>query len=417
MDKLIITGNAKLSGDVEISCAKNAYLPILAGVILNKKNIHLKNLPELRDIRTMKKLLEMLGVKTNVSGDTTTFDSSGMNSFEATYDLVKTMRASIFVLGPLLARHKEAKVSLPGGCAIGTRPIDLHLTNLEKLGAEIKMEGGYVHAKTTGLVGANIVLAFPSVGATENLMMAATLASGQTVIDNAALEPEIGDLGNFLNAMGAKVSGLGTKTLTIDGVKELHEVEYEAIGDRIEAGTYLMAALATNSELVIKKANPGHLEFVIEKLKEMGGQIEVRGEEIFVRPSDLRGTKIDTAPFPGFPTDLQAQMMALLTQVNGNSLISDNIFENRFMHVPELQRLGAQITLKANSAFVEGGFPLKAAPIMCTDLRASAALVIAALCAEGETHVQRVYHLDRGYEKLDQKLLRMGVQIKRVNED
>ncbi|MBT3586924.1 MAG: UDP-N-acetylglucosamine 1-carboxyvinyltransferase [Halobacteriovoraceae bacterium] len=417
MDKLIITGNAKLSGDVEISCAKNAYLPILAGVILNKKNIHLKNLPELRDIRTMKKLLEMLGVKTNVSGDTTTFDSSGMNSFEATYDLVKTMRASIFVLGPLLARHKEAKVSLPGGCAIGTRPIDLHLTNLEKLGAEIKMEGGYVHAKTTGLVGANIVLAFPSVGATENLMMAATLASGQTVIDNAALEPEIGDLGNFLNAMGAKVSGLGTKTLTIDGVKELHEVEYEAIGDRIEAGTYLMAALATNSELVIKKANPGHLEFVIEKLKEMGGQIEVRGEEIFVRPSDLRGTKIDTAPFPGFPTDLQAQMMALLTQVNGNSLISENIFENRFMHVPELQRLGAQITLKANSAFVEGGFPLKAAPIMCTDLRASAALVIAALCAEGETHVQRVYHLDRGYEKLDQKLLRMGVQIKRVNED
>jgi UDP-N-acetylglucosamine 1-carboxyvinyltransferase len=414
MDKLIISGPCKLAGNVKISRAKNAYLPILAAVLLSDKPIHLKNIPELQDIKTMIKLLSNLGVQVEKKGEITTFNASTLNSHEATYDLVKTMRASIFVLGPLLARLGKAKVSLPGGCAIGTRPIDLHLTNLEKLGCEITLNAGYVEASVEKMKGVNLTLAFPSVGATENLMMAAVFTDGTTVIENAALEPEIDDLAHFLNAMGAKISGIGTKTITVVGVKSFKEVTYEAIGDRIEASTYLMAALATKSKITIEGVKPHHLEFVIEVLQNMGAKIESTEESITVYPSELKGCNVDTAPFPGFPTDAQAQLIALCTVVDGTSVITENIFENRFMHVPELVRLGADITLKGKSAIIVGGQPLTAAPIMCTDLRASAALVSAALATKGDTEIQRVYHLDRGYEKLESKLSSLGANIKRV---
>lgn len=362
----------------------------------------------------MIQLLKNLGVEVTENGNITTFNAGNATSYEATYDIVKTMRASIFTLGPMLTKLHKAKVSLPGGCAIGSRPIDLHLTNLEKLGAKITLEHGYVYAETTGLKGAHVALAFPSVGATENVMMAAVLAEGTTVVENCAMEPEIDDLANFLNKMGAKVSGIGTATLTIVGVKELQEIEYEAIGDRIEAATYIMAALATNSEITVKDFDPKHIEFVTETLREMGANLEVGENFVKVLKSTLKGVKIDTAPFPGYPTDAQAQMIALCTQINGTSIITENIFENRFMHVPELQRLGSNISVKGKSAIIEGKSELKAAPVMCTDLRASAALVIAALATEGTTEIQRVYHLERGYEKLDEKLQKLGADIKRV---
>jgi UDP-N-acetylglucosamine 1-carboxyvinyltransferase len=416
MDKLIITGPCTLSGSVRISRAKNAYLPILAAVLLSDKPIHLKNIPELQDIKTMIKLLSNLGVQVTKNGNITTFDASTLNSHEATYDLVKTMRASIFVLGPLLARLGKAKVSLPGGCAIGTRPIDLHLTNLEKLGCEIILHAGYVEASVKKMQPTSLTLAFPSVGATENLIMASVFTEGTTTIDNAALEPEIDDLAHFLNAMGAKITGIGTQKIVIEGVKSFKEVTYEAIGDRIEAATYLMAALATGSNITIEGVKSRHLQFVIDALKKMGAKIETTEDTITVYKSELKGCQIDTAPFPGFPTDAQAQMIALCTQVKGISVITENIFENRFMHVPELIRLGADITLKGKLAIIEGGAPLSAAPIMCTDLRASAALIIAALATVGDTELQRVYHLDRGYEKLEEKFSQLGAKIKRVKE-
>jgi UDP-N-acetylglucosamine 1-carboxyvinyltransferase len=416
MDKLIITGPCTLSGSVRISRAKNAYLPILAAVLLSDKPIHLKNIPDLQDIKTMIKLLSNLGVQVEKNGDITSFNASTLNSHEATYDLVKTMRASIFVLGPLLARLGKAKVSLPGGCAIGTRPIDLHLTNLEKLGCEIHLHAGYVEAKVDKMLPTSLTLAFPSVGATENLIMASVFTEGITTIDNSALEPEIDDLAHFLNAMGAKITGIGTQKIVIEGVKSFHEVTYEAIGDRIEASTYLMAALATGSNITIEGVKSRHLQFVIDVLKKMGAKIETTEDTITVYKSELKGCQIDTAPFPGFPTDAQAQMIALCTQVKGISVITENIFENRFMHVPELIRLGADITLKGKLAIIEGGAPLSAAPIMCTDLRASAALIIAALTTQGDTELQRVYHLDRGYEKLEQKFSQLGAKIKRVKE-
>lgn len=416
MDKLIITGPCTLSGNVRISRAKNAYLPILAAVLLSDKPIHLKNIPELQDIKTMMKLLSNLGVQISKNGDITTFNASTLNSHEATYDLVKTMRASIFVLGPLLARLGKAKVSLPGGCAIGTRPIDLHLTNLEKLGCIIELHAGYVEAQVPKMQPTGLTLAFPSVGATENLIMAAVFTDGVTTIDNAALEPEIDDLANFLNAMGAKITGIGTQKIVITGVKSFKEVSYEAIGDRIEASTYLMAALATGSHITIEGVKSAHLQFVIDVLKKMGAKIETTEDTIEVFKSELKGCQVDTAPFPGFPTDAQAQLIALCTQVKGISVITENIFENRFMHVPELIRLGADITLKGKLAVIEGGAPLTAAPIMCTDLRASAALIIAALATKGDTELQRVYHLDRGYEKLEEKFSQLGAKIKRVKE-
>ena len=417
MDKIIVKGPCKLEGSVKISKAKNAYLPILAGVLLSDKKITLNEIPNLRDINTMLKLLGNLGVGIERADNSVILDPSTMNSHEATYDLVKTMRASIFTLGPILTRLHKAKVSLPGGCAIGTRPIDLHLTNLEKMGAKITVERGYVYAESEGrLKGAHLVLAFPSVGATENLMMAATLAEGTTIIENAALEPEIDDLANFLNAMGAKVTGIGTKKIQIEGVKELNEVDYTAIGDRIEAATYIMAALATKSKVKVTDFDPHHLEFVLDELKNMGAKLNIGENFVEVLPSDLKSCKVDTAPFPGFPTDVQAQMMALVTQVKGSSIITEHIFENRFMHVPELNRLGASIELKGNTAFVEGESKLKGAPVMCTDLRASAALIIAALASEGETEISRVYHLDRGYDNLASKLQEIGAKITRVAE-
>ncbi len=417
MDKLVVKGPSRIEGEVTISKAKNAYLPILAGAILAEDEVIFSEVPNLRDIRTMNNLLTHLGtvIEEKKAGEFSYFLNE-LKTHEAPYDLVKTMRASICVLGPLLARFKKARVSLPGGCAIGTRPIDLHLKNLEKMGAEITIEGGYVEAKTDRLKGAHLTLDFPSVGATENLMMAATLANGTTVIENAALEPEVTDLGHFLQRMGAKIEGLDSKTITIHGVEKLNGCHFTAIGDRIEAATYIISGLMTNSQIKVKGFNPIHLDAVIEKLEQMGAKLE-RGEDfVEVFPSKIVGGEIDTAPYPGFPTDVQAQMVALATQAEGTSIITEHIFENRFMHVPELQRMGANITIKGNSAIVKGGASLKGAPVMCTDLRASAALVLAGFCAEGETHVQRVYHLDRGYEKIGEKFAGLGATIERVKE-
>ncbi len=411
MDKIRIQGPCKLSGEVSISRAKNAYLPILAAILLTDKEVRLKNLPGLRDIKTMLKLLGNLGVEISYEGDETIFNASKLESYEATYDLVKTMRASIFVLGPLLGRLKKAKVSLPGGCAIGTRPIDIHLRNLEKMGVTIDLQSGYVWAETDQLVGTKLALKFPSVGATENLMMAAVYAKGTTVIENAAREPEIDDLANFLNSMGAKISGIGSSRITIEGVDELFETNYEAIGDRIEAATYVMAGLATNSEITVKNFNPSHIEFVLDKLKEMGAKLEVGDDFVKIFPSKLSSIQIETAPYPGFPTDAQAQMVTLCMMSEGTSIIKETIFENRFMHVPELTRLGAKISQSGNTAIIEGREKLVGAPVMCTDLRASAALVIAALCSEGETIIDRIYHLERGYENLSEKLQGIGAKI------
>ena len=417
MDKLKVNGPTGLKGEVSISKAKNAYLPILAGALLAEGIVTFKEVPNLRDIRTMNKLLEHLGVEIEqVEDGTFTYQTQKLKTHEASYELVKTMRASICVLGPLLSRFKKARVSLPGGCAIGTRPIDLHLKNLEKMGAEITIEGGYVEAKVDRLKGAHLTLDFPSVGATENLMMAATLAEGTTVIENAALEPEITDLGHFLQAMGAKIEGLDSKSITIHGVDSLRGCEYTAIGDRIEAATYIIGGLMSQSEIKVNNFNPVHLDAVLEKLEQMGAKLE-RGEDwVKVSPSKIVGGEIDTAPYPGFPTDVEAQMVALATQAEGTSIITEHIFENRFMHVPELQRMGADIRIKGNSAIVKGGAPLKGAPVMCTDLRASAALVLAGFCAEGVTEGQRVYHLDRGYEKIGEKFAGLGATIERVKE-
>lgn len=417
MDKLVVTGPCKLDGEIKISKAKNAYLPILAGVLLTDEEITFNEVPKLRDINTLHRLLGHLGVEVSEKGEGSfSYNCPSLKTHEAPYDLVKTMRASICVLGPLLGRFKTARVSLPGGCAIGTRPIDLHLKNLEKMGAEIVIEGGYVEAKTEGLKGAKLVLDFPSVGATENLLMAAALAEGETTIENAALEPEVSDLANFLVSMGAKIEGIGSNILKIQGVKKLHGTNYTAIGDRIEAATYIISGLMTGGELKVSGFNPDHLDSVLEKLKRMGAEMEIGEDYVKVFPSKLVGRNIDTAPYPGFPTDVQAQILALATQAEGSSIITEHIFENRFMHVPELQRIGADITIKGNSAIVKGQKPLKGAPVMCTDLRASAALVLAGFCAEGNTEVQRVYHLDRGYEILDKKFKACGGTISREKE-
>ena len=420
MDKLIVNGPAHLQGKIRVSQSKNAYLPLLAAVLLSDRPVHFGHLPELNDIRTMLKLLRNLGVQIDLAGDNVTLSAAHITSWEATYDLVKTMRASILVLGPLLARFKQATVSLPGGCAIGTRPIDLHLQNLELLGAKIELQGGHVRAVTEGLRGTALKLSFPSVGATENLLMAAAGAQGTTIIENAALEPEIDDLAHFMQALGIKIEGIGTACLTVHGRDltqsgNFKEVHYQAISDRIEAATYLMAALATKSHLTIENVNPAHLTCVLDFLRKMNAQFVIRPHEIEVLPSQLSGTSLETAPYPGFPTDLQAQMMALALTADGLSVIQENIFENRFMHVAELRRLGANIELKGNIAIVHGPSTLNGAPVMCTDLRASAALVIAALAAQGTTEIQRIYHLDRGYEHLARKLAAVGANIERVS--
>lgn len=415
MDKLIIKGPCHLKGTVQVSRSKNACLPIMIACLLSDRPVHLLNLPDLRDIKTAILLLQKMGAKVTIVGNRTTIDCSNITSYQATYELVKTMRASILVLGPLLARFKKGHVSLPGGCAIGARPIDIHLKNFEKMGAVINLDSGYVEAQTDGLKGAKLVLSFPSVGATENLMMGAIFAKGVTIIENAALEPEIDDLANFLNKMGGKISGIGTSVLKIEGVEKLKEVEYEAIGDRIEAATYLIAGLITKSPITVEGINPSFLDSLCSCVQDMGAKLHLGPNSIqILEVGELKAIQIETAPYPGFPTDIQAQILALALKAKGTSIISENIFENRFMHVPELNRLGSKIELKGNAAIIEGPCELKAAPMMCTDLRASAALVLAALAATGTSEIFRIYHLERGYENLDKKLMQLGANIERA---
>lgn len=417
MDRLLVKGPVTLSGMVNISPAKNSCLPLMIASILSEGEITYLDLPELRDTKTTERLLADFGVTVKRNGRNLSVNSNTINKYQADYELVKTMRASIYVLGPLLARFKEAKVSLPGGCAIGARPIDMHLGGLKKLGAEIEIEAGYVIAKTKGLVGAEIVLPFPSVGATGNIMMAACLARGETILKNAAKEPELIDLAEFLTKMGAEIEGAGTSTIKIQGKESLsNSFSYRPIGDRIEAATYAIAGLITKSEVNVTGFNPEHLSALWNLLEEMGAKLEIGKDHVRVKQSGMLENKVfETAPYPGFPTDVQAQLMTLMTQSMGYGVITEKIFENRFMHVSELKRLGADINLNGNTAIIRGPSKLTGAPVMCTDLRASAALLLASLVAEGETQIQRVYHLDRGYENLEGKFNQLGAKITRDN--
>ena len=423
MDQIVIQGGNRLSGEIRISGAKNAALPLMAASLLSAEPLTLTNLPRLADISTMSKLLEQHGVAISEgaaeSGMTMTFDAGGVDNTVAPYDLVRRMRASVLVLGPLVARFGEAKVSLPGGCAIGTRPVDLHIRGLEQLGAEIELDGGYMTARApNGLVGAKFVFPFVSVGATENLMMAACLAKGETVLTNAAREPEVTDLAHCLVAMGAKIDGIGSDTLTIQGVDRLHAAEHPVVCDRIEAGTYAMAAAITGGELELKGVRPGLLEAAFKMLGEAGLEIEdtADGTKVRLGNGGLKGIDVMTEPFPGFPTDLQAQVMALMSVADGAAMITETIFENRFMHVPELTRMGANVNVHGASAMVRGVDHLTGAEVMATDLRASSSLILAALAARGETVIRRVYHLDRGYERIEEKLGACGAVIERVKE-
>lgn len=415
MEKLKIRGGRRLVGEVRTSGAKNAALPILAASLLTAGDLRLKNVPDLADVRTMLKLLEGMGVKVAREGSDVTLNAGAVTSTVAPYELVKTMRASILTLCPLAARFGSAQVSLPGGCAIGARPVDQHIKGLRALGAEVEIEHGYVHAKCSRLKGARIVTDMVTVTGTENLLMAAVLAEGTTIIENAACEPEVEDLADCLNAMGAKIRGAGTSTITIDGVEALHGAEHTVIADRIEAGSFLCAAAATKGDVLVTHCVPHDLEAVIGKLREMGAEVET-GEDwirlrMSVRPLPVR---IRTAPHPGFPTDMQAQFMAVLCLAGGASSITETIFENRFMHVPELARMGAKISIDGHTAVISGVEQLEGADVMATDLRASASLVIAALAAEGQSTVDRLYHLDRGYEHMEAKLKALGADIERI---
>ncbi len=412
MDKIVIAGGIPLKGEVSISGAKNAALPIMAATLLSGGPQTLTNIPNLADIRTAKKLLANLGVRFTNGTDSLMVDTGTLTSWEAPYDLVKTMRAAVLVLGPLVARLGKARVSLPGGCAIGARPINLHLKGLEEMGVKVTLAQGYVEAKVKRLEGAEIILDFPTVTGTENLLMAATLARGRTVIKNAAQEPEVSDLAKFLQAMGAQIEGIGTDVLTIEGVKELQPASYRVMSDRIEAGTYLAAAAITRGEVTIRQAPVEHLTAVIDKFIEAGLRLKVDQDVISVKPGGhLIGVDVKTMPYPGFPTDMQAQFMATMTLARGVSVITETIFEKRFMHVSELKRLGADILVSGNQAVVRGTRSLEGAPVMATDLRASASLILAGLGAQGRTEVHRVYHLDRGYEKIEEKLSALGARI------
>ena len=418
MDKLIITGGTRLKGEITVSGSKNASLPICIAAILANGASTIGNVPRLRDISTTAKLLESLGATVERNGSTLKIDAGPINTVEATYDLVKTMRASVLVLGPLLARFGRARVSLPGGCAIGARPIDQHLKGLKALGAEIRLEHGYVEAiAKKRLKGARVNFDVSTVGGTEHLMMAAATAKGETVLENAAREPEITDLGDYLNRMGAKIEGAGTDTIRIQGVSELTPAAYEVMPDRIEAGTFMIAAAITGGDVRINGMKAEHLDALCFKLQDAGVEITSRDGVVRVKgPKRLHSVNIKTRPYPGFPTDMQAQFMALMCVADGASVISENIFENRFMHVSELQRFGADITVEGNSATVKGVKKLSGAPVMATDLRASACLVLAGLAAEGTTEIQRIYHLDRGYEHIEEKLAGLGARIERVQE-
>ncbi|MFH1691345.1 MAG: UDP-N-acetylglucosamine 1-carboxyvinyltransferase [Candidatus Omnitrophota bacterium] len=421
MDKLIIEGRIPLKGEVAVSGSKNALLPILAATLLTKGKCVIKNAPDLRDTHSMLRILRFLGVNSEFKDHTISIRPNGLDKFEAPYKLVSTMRASFCVLGPLLARVKKAKVSLPGGCVIGLRPVDLHLKGLAKLGASIQVKEGYVYAETKHLKGEHIYLGGSfgsSVLATANVMMAATLAKGVTLIENAACEPEIVDLAQFLIKMGAKIKGEGSPCIEIKGVKELHGAEYEIIPDRIEAATLLMAAVITRGEVFVKGAKSYHLTAVLEKLKDVGARLKISKDGILVKKTMRRFKPFDvvTLPYPGFPTDVQAQFMTLMSVVSGISIITEKIYPDRFMHVAELSRMGACIRREGPHAVVQGAKQLSGAPVMASDLRASAGLILAGLVARGRTEVSRIYHLDRGYERLDEKLKSLGAQIDRVKE-
>lgn len=417
MEKLIINGNIPLIGEIRISGAKNAALPILAASLLSGAPIQISNIPHLQDVTTIVSLLSQMGVRITLDERSNIeVNAASLESFHAPYELVRTMRASVLVLGPLLSRFGEAEVSLPGGCAIGTRPVDQHLKGLQAMGADIKIENGYIKAKAKRLKGATIVMDIITVTGTENIMMAATLAQGQTIIHNAAREPEVEDLANFLNALGAKVSGAGTSTIVIDGVDELGGGCYHVLPDRIETGTYLAAAAITRGKIKLKNTRPDLLESVLLKMEETGAIIDTGADWISL---DMQGRRprainISTAPYPAFPTDMQAQMMAVNAVAEGTGVITETVFENRFMHVQELQRMGANIALKGNTAICTGINNLHGAPVMATDLRASASLVLAGLAASGETAIDRIYHIDRGYECIEEKLAQLGAKIHRI---
>ena len=417
MDKFLITGGVKLEGEVRISGAKNAVLPLLAATILTDDPVTIRNVPNLKDVHTISKIIAGLGVTITYEGDTVYADASTLSNQFAPYDLVKTMRASILVLGPLLARYGNAKVSLPGGCAIGSRPVDLHLKAMEALGAKIEVENGYVHASIDGrLKSGEVVFDMVTVGGTENILMAEVLAEGVTTIRNAACEPVITDLANMLNKMGAQIEGLDTNTLIVTGVERLHGCEHSVVPDRIETGSYLAAAAITGGKIKTTHTNPYIMESVLDKFEEMGAEV-TRGEdwiELDMQGKRPKAVSFRTLPHPEFPTDMQAQIMAVNAIGRGFATISETIFENRFMHVPELSRMGANIQVDGHDAVVTGVEKLQAAPVMATDLRASFSLVLAALVAEGETLVDRIYHIDRGYERVEEKLQSLGAQIKRV---
>ena len=423
MDKFIITGGSKITGEVTISGAKNAALPLLAAMILGETSSTLTNVPTLKDVTTLVQLIAGMGIKIEKNGDTVTCDTSSINNYYAPYDLVKTMRASILVLGPLLARFGEAEVSLPGGCEIGSRPVDQHLKALEAMGATITLENGYVKAKapvskdgkTKRLQGCHFTFDMVTVGGTENTIMAAALAEGTTHLENCAREPEVVDLANMLVKMGAKIEGIGTSYMTIEGVEKLHGCDYSVVPDRIETGSYLALALMTGGEVTAKKTDATLMQSVLKKFEEMGAEVTIGDDWINVKMNGRpKAVDIRTLPHPAFPTDMQAQLMTVCAVADGTSTIIENIFENRYMHVPELQRMGANIKVDGHTAVVKGVDKLTAAPVQATDLRASMSLVMAAAAAEGETVMEQIYHIDRGYENVEEKLRGLGVKIERI---
>jgi UDP-N-acetylglucosamine 1-carboxyvinyltransferase len=415
MDKLQIVGGKRLSGEIAVSGAKNAALPILCAGLLTSGDVALSNVPRLHDVKTILKLLAQTGLKVTQDDENVTLNGADITSLEAPYELVKTMRASILVLGPLLARFGEARVSLPGGCAIGSRPVDQHIKGLRAMGAEITIEGGYIHARAKKLKGARILTDMITVTGTENLLMAATLAEGETVLENAAREPEVTDLANLLVAMGAKIEGIGTDRLVIQGVAELHGAQHAVISDRIEAATFLCAVAATGGDIVLTNTRTDIFDVALDKLREVGLRMEI-GANTIRATMDARPQPVSfrTTEYPGFPTDMQAQFMAVNTIAAGPSRVTETIFENRFMHVQEMNRLGAAISTEGNTAFIKGVERLVGAPVMATDLRASASLVIAGMAAEGTTLIDRIYHLDRGYDRMEVKLSKVGADIVRI---
>ncbi|HEY4074925.1 MAG TPA: UDP-N-acetylglucosamine 1-carboxyvinyltransferase [Herbaspirillum sp.] len=415
MDKLLIQGGHRLSGEVTVSGAKNAALPILCAGLLSADDVRLANIPNLQDVSTMLKLLRQMGLTTTEDGAALVLNGKAITCLEAPYDLVKTMRASILVLGPLLARFGEAKVSLPGGCAIGSRPVDQHIKGLQAMGADITIEAGYIHARAKRLKGARIVTDMITVTGTENLLMAATLADGETILENAAREPEVGDLANLLVAMGARIEGIGTDRLVIQGVEKLHGARHSVIADRIETGTFLCAVAAVGGDVTLRNTSIGFLDTALDKLREAGVILTSGDDWIRVQMAARpKAVSLRTTEYPGFPTDMQAQFMALNCIAEGTSHVTETIFENRFMHVQELNRLGASIDIEGNTAIIKGVTKFIGAPVMATDLRASASLVIAGLAAEGKTLIERIYHLDRGYDRMEVKLSAIGAQIERV---